>query len=91
MAWSSLCGSCVKLGPRQHNQRKSNVRSFLTFLLRGLGFAVLAFIVITGSLYGFLMLSPVEARALLYLPRSGRGGSINEIQTIIAALNPKET
>ena len=83
MGWNSPCASCEKLGPRQHNQRKNNVRSFSTFLLRRLGFAVLTFIVITATLYGVLMLSPVEARALLYLPRSGRGGSINEIQTII--------
>ena len=53
------------------------------FVLRRLFLAVVTFLVVTAALYGILMLAPVEARAMVYVPPGDRGNSINLIQTII--------
>jgi peptide/nickel transport system permease protein len=55
----------------------------LKFIVRRLVFAVITFIVITALLYGVLMLAPVEARAMLYLPKGDRAGSFNLLQGVI--------
>jgi peptide/nickel transport system permease protein len=55
----------------------------LKFVARRLFFAVLTFVVITALLYGVLMLAPVEARAMLYLPKGERQGNINLLQAIV--------
>ncbi len=57
--------------------------NFWKFLARRLLFMVLTFLLITVALYGVLMLAPVEARALMYLPRGGRGNSQNQLYAII--------
>jgi peptide/nickel transport system permease protein len=46
--------------------------ALLKFLARRLFFMVITFFVITAFLYGIMMLAPVEARALVYIPE-GRG------------------
>lgn len=57
--------------------------STLKFLARRLSFMVFTFILITALLYGILMLSPVEARAMLFVPKGERGNSFNFIQNLI--------
>ncbi|MBN1956131.1 MAG: ABC transporter permease [Anaerolineae bacterium] len=57
---------------------------FIRFLLRRLLFMLVTLVFITAMLYGIMMLAPVEARAILYMPRSDYGqGSQQLIQEII--------
>jgi peptide/nickel transport system permease protein len=46
---------------------------------------LITFLVVTSLLYGVLMLAPVEARALLYLPRNNAPGSYNALLSAINA------
>jgi ABC-type dipeptide/oligopeptide/nickel transport system permease component len=55
----------------------------LKFLIRRLAFMIVTFFAITALLYGILMLAPVEARAMMYLSRSGRGNIENQIKAIV--------
>ncbi|MBN1177862.1 MAG: ABC transporter permease [Anaerolineae bacterium] len=57
--------------------------ALLKFVLRRLFLAAVTFVVITAALYGIMMLAPVEARAMMYVPPGDRGNSMNLIQTII--------
>jgi ABC-type dipeptide/oligopeptide/nickel transport system permease component len=56
---------------------------FLKFFLRRLVFMFVTLIAITMLLYGIFMLTPPEARAMLYLPRGGHGDSAQLIRQII--------
>jgi ABC-type dipeptide/oligopeptide/nickel transport system permease component len=57
--------------------------SIVRFLLRRAILMLITFVVITAMLYGVMMLSPAEARATLYMPRSDSGTSLNQLQLII--------
>ena len=57
--------------------------SILKFLVRRVLLMLITFVVITAMLYGVMMLSPAEARATLYMPRSNSGSSLNQLQLII--------
>ncbi len=57
--------------------------SIVKFLVRRLAFMAITFVVITAGLYGVMMLSPAEARATLYMPRTDSGISFNQLQLII--------
>jgi ABC-type dipeptide/oligopeptide/nickel transport system permease component len=56
---------------------------FLKFLLRRLVFMIFTLVTITILLYGIFMLTPPEARAMLYLPKGGNGNSAQVIRQII--------
>jgi peptide/nickel transport system permease protein len=57
--------------------------SIVRFLVRRVLLMLITFVVITAMLYGVMMLSPAEARATLYMPRSDFGISINQLRVII--------
>ena len=52
----------------------------LKFLLRRLLSAFITFFVITATIYGIIMLAPVEARARLYMGRKVRVGISPELE-----------
>lgn len=57
--------------------------AIIKFLVRRVLLMLITFVVITALLYGVMMLSPAEARATLYMPRSNTGTSINQLRLII--------
>ena len=57
--------------------------SIVKFLIRRIVLMLITFVVSTAVLYGVMMLSPAEARATLYMPRSDFGMSLNQLRVII--------
>jgi ABC-type dipeptide/oligopeptide/nickel transport system permease component len=57
--------------------------SLLKFFSRRLFFMLITFVVVTALLYGVLMLAPVEARALLYIPQGARVVTTKAIENVI--------
>ncbi len=55
------------------------------FLIRRLLFMLVTLLIITAVLYGIIMLSPVEARALLYMPLDPHAMTENAIQAVISS------
>jgi ABC-type dipeptide/oligopeptide/nickel transport system permease component len=57
--------------------------SIVRFLVRRVILMLITFVVITAMLYGVMMLSPAEARATLYMPKSDTGISLTQLRVII--------